>query len=137
VNSPDLSEPEPSLGSSSWLSRQRAAGLHNRTIWWQASHIKLSASPKGGWHDGLVKVRDVDPRDQAWELDEPSYRVYFHEPEGGSDEYEVSGADVVDVISWADAQRGVRTYVLYACVPRDGLGLVRLLGTDPNAQVRS
>ena len=84
-----------------------------------------------------MKVRDVDPLDQAWELDEPSYRVYFHEPEGGSDEYEVSGADVVDVISWADAQRGVRTYVLYACVPRDGLGLVRLLGTDPNAQVRS
>lgn len=29
-------------------------------------------------------------------------------------------------------QAGDRTIVLYACVPREGLGLVRLLGRVPN-----
>lgn len=79
-----------------------------------------------------MNVRSVDPRDQTWEVGRPSYRAYFHDAGGASDEYQVSGADVVEVIDWAESQKGERTYVLYACVPHDGLGLVRLLGTDPN-----
>ncbi|MGA3214833.1 MAG: hypothetical protein ABSD97_03985 [Acidimicrobiales bacterium] len=79
-----------------------------------------------------MKVRRVDPRDQTWGVDQPSYRVYFHDPRGASDEYEVNGADVVKVLAWAEAWRAGRTFVLYACVPHDGLGLVRLVGTDPN-----
>lgn len=75
----------------------------------------------------------VDPRDQTWEVDRPSYRVYFHDADGASDEYEVTGADVDEVIAWAEDQRGSRTYVLYVCVASDGLGLLRLAGTDPNA----
>ena len=37
-----------------------------------------------------------------------------------------------EVIAWAEATAAGRTFVLYACVPHDGLGLVRLMGTDPN-----
>lgn len=79
-----------------------------------------------------MDIRNVDPRDQTWEVGEPSYRVYFHDAAGASDEHELSGADVAEVIAWAERQRGERTYVLYACVAHDGLGLVRLAGSDPN-----
>lgn len=80
-----------------------------------------------------MDVRTVDPRDQAWELDAPRYRVYFHNAVGASDEYEVSHADANEVIAWADSHQGSRAYVLYVCVSHDGLGLVRLAGSDPNA----
>jgi hypothetical protein len=80
-----------------------------------------------------MDTREVDPRDQTWETRDPRYRVYFHDQEGASDEYEVGGASgVAEVLAWAEAARGDRTFVLYACVPRDGLGLVRLHGTDPS-----
>lgn len=77
-----------------------------------------------------MQVNRVDPRDQTWEVDQPRYRVHFHEANGTSDEYEVAGADVDQVIAWAEAHRRERTYVLYVCVPADGLGLVRLAGVD-------
>lgn len=81
-----------------------------------------------------MDTRKVDPRDQTWELDQPTYRVYFHDARGASDEYELKDADVVDALTWAENQRADRTFVLYACVPSDGLGLVRLHGSDPNAR---
>lgn len=76
--------------------------------------------------------RGIDPRDQTWEIKSPKYRVYFHDANGASDEYEVEGADVPEVLAWAESRRGERTFVLYVCVPHDGLGLVRLHGSDPN-----
>jgi hypothetical protein len=80
-----------------------------------------------------METRSVDPRDQTWELSDPVYRVYFHDEHGTSDEYELSGAaSIADVLAWAGATRGDRTFVVYACVPQDGLGLVRLHGSDPN-----
>ena len=80
-----------------------------------------------------MDTRGVDPRDQTWETSNPRYRVYFHGQQGAADEYEVEGASgVAEVLAWAEAARGDRTFVLYACVPRDGLGLVRLHGKDPN-----
>lgn len=81
-----------------------------------------------------MDIRAVNPRDQTWELDQPSYRVYFHDANGASDEYELRDGDVVDVLTWAQDQRAGRSFVLYACVPGDGLGLVRLQGRDPNAR---
>ncbi len=83
-------------------------------------------------HDFQMEVRTVDPRDQTWQLLHPAYRVYFHDDQGASDEYEVTGGDVTELIDWASSKRAGRSYVLYACVPRNGLGLVRLAGTDPN-----
>ena len=81
-----------------------------------------------------MDIRSVDPRDQTWELDQPRYRVYFHDADGASDEYELHGGDVVDVLTWAQAQRAGRSFVVYVCVPGDGLGLVRLQGSDPNTR---
>ena len=62
-----------------------------------------------------VHVAPIDPRDQSWEVPQPAYRVYFHNARGASYEYEVSGADVRSVLEWAEAEKGDRTYVLYAC----------------------
>ena len=80
-----------------------------------------------------MEIIPVDPRDQTWEDASPRYRVYFVEG-SASDEYEIRGApDVGSVIDWADADRAARPYVLYARVDRgDGLGLLRLAGSDPN-----
>ncbi|WP_162606141.1 hypothetical protein [Jiangella aurantiaca] len=44
------------------------------------------------------------------------------------------GADVHEVIEWAERERGERTYTLYVCVRAEGLGLVRLAGTDPTGR---
>lgn len=79
-----------------------------------------------------MQIKPIDPRDQTWEQDQARYRVYFWAGTA-SDEWEVSGADVHEVLNWAESRRGDRTYTLYACVPVDGLGLVRLAGVDPTA----
>jgi hypothetical protein len=54
-----------------------------------------------------------------------------HDFKSTFDDYELESADVAEALAWAEAERGGRTFVVYACVPRDGLGLVRLHGTDP------
>lgn len=79
-----------------------------------------------------MDIRPVNPRDQTWEVAAPAYRVYFHETDGSSDEHELTGSDVGEVLAWADARSAGRSYVIHACVDRDGLGLVRLAGHDPN-----
>ena len=79
-----------------------------------------------------MEILGVDPRDQRWECDSPTYRVYFYEGTA-SDEYEVRGAqDVHTVIRWAENDSAQRPYVLYVRVDQDGLGLVRLAGRDPD-----
>jgi hypothetical protein len=52
-----------------------------------------------------------------------------------SEEFEVTGADVGEVIAWAEATAGEdRTYTLYVLVGHgDDKGLIRLAGQDPNA----
>jgi hypothetical protein len=88
-------------------------------------------------HDPLVKVSAVDPRDQTWELSADRFRVYFwssprHPESWVSDEWEVESSDVREVVAWADSHRSARgDYVLYAVAPFDGLGLIKLAGTDP------
>jgi hypothetical protein len=85
-----------------------------------------------------VRSRAVDPRDTRWEVDNPAYRVYFFEPERGdppgswqSDEYEITEADVAEVLTWAKADG--RVFVLYVLAAGgDGPGLIRLVGADPN-----
>lgn len=79
-----------------------------------------------------MEIRTVDPRDQEWVIPDPKYRVYFFDSKGASDEYELEGADVAEVLEWAETERGDRTFVLYACVPHDRSGLLRLAGHDPN-----
>ncbi len=74
----------------------------------------------------------VDPRDQRWEIGQPNCRVYSHTVNGSSDERELTGSDVDEVIARAEAHAAGRIFVLYACVLHAGLCLVRLLGRDPD-----
>ena len=86
-----------------------------------------------------MQVKGVDPRDQKWERDSPTYRVYFWERTGTSDlsgwrsdEWELSAADVDEVLSWADEHADGRLVNVWL-VHNDahGLGLIRLMGRDP------
>ncbi len=79
----------------------------------------------------VMEITTIDPRDQSWEVDRPDYRVYFFDS-GASIEYELRGADVPEVLRWAETQCRGRLFVIYVCVRTGGgLGLVRLFGTDP------
>ncbi|MFE0174606.1 hypothetical protein ACFWZ2_20000 [Streptomyces sp. NPDC059002] len=86
-----------------------------------------------------MHVRGVDPRDTAWEHDDAVYRAYFWDKaQGASDEYEVTGADVEEVLAWVRARAAGTgsAYTLYARVMDGGRpGLVRLGGVagDPFA----
>jgi hypothetical protein len=88
-----------------------------------------------------MQVTGIDPRDVRYELDEPHYRVHFIEPVGSSDEYHRAGArDVAEVLDWAKANAGDRTYVVYVFADLGPGGeepsLIRLLGRDPNEAPR-
>lgn len=89
-----------------------------------------------GWlrHPGRMKVEGVDRRDAEWEVEAPAYRVYFY-GDGGSyaDEYQLTDADVDEVLSWAQERADGRVYVVYVVRDERGsLGLIRLAGRDPN-----
>jgi hypothetical protein len=88
-----------------------------------------------------MRVQPVDPRDTRWEVDHPAYRVYFWQqgsrPGAGwtGEEWQTEGADVQEVLTWADADELRRPYIVYVCCERDGVpGLIRLCGTDPTVQ---
>jgi hypothetical protein len=84
-----------------------------------------------------VQIHGVDPRDTRWERYAPAYRVYFWDG-GSSDEYEITDADVPEVLAWAEtqAQRTNRTYVLWLRHEdrHDGPGLIRLAGWEQPSQ---
>jgi hypothetical protein len=95
-----------------------------------------------------MQAQPVDPRDERWGVSKPAYRVYFWErltPDPAnnawrSDEWRLGGADVDEVLNWAQARAAGRQFVVYVeatCAQPDGLGLVRLLGADPTEPVRS
>jgi len=80
-----------------------------------------------------LNAQGVDPRDTRWEVDRPSYRVYFWEP-GLSDEWQLTDADDVrEVMAWAEANANGRQFVVYvAAEDRDQPGLIRLFGVEPD-----
>ena len=71
----------------------------------------------------------IDPRDGVTEVDFPAYRVYFSDSHGAPEEWQLTGSrSVLEVVEWADAEVGQRSYRLYAEWPLStGVGLVRLL----------
>jgi hypothetical protein len=88
-----------------------------------------------------MHVQPVDPRDTRWEVTQPAYRVYFWQRGGhwgagwASEEWQAEGADVHEVLAWADADETHRPYALYVCCECNGMpGLIRLLGSDPTAR---
>lgn len=42
-------------------------------------------------------------------------------------------ANVDELLAWAGRFAEGRTFVVYVCVPRDGLEIIQLIGRDPNA----
>jgi hypothetical protein len=107
-----------------------------------------------------IEIVGVDERDSNWEDDRPRFRVYFQRtlgepgaesraeerspsPIGGwTATYDVTGADVVQVIDWAQRQAGPSLVYSIALVrderdvaiahPGRGRGLVWLVGIDGN-----
>lgn len=94
-----------------------------------------------------IEIKQVDERDSSWEDANPRFRVYFHgsgpdSTHGWTDTYDITGADVLQVIDWAQRQAGqVLTYAI-ALVrddeaaelrnPGHGRGLIWLVGCDGN-----
>jgi hypothetical protein len=79
-----------------------------------------------------MKVELVDPRDQTLQVADPAYRVYFW-TEGGSvkEEWELSGADLDEVLEWIPSHSRGRSYSLWAVTRRPGeVCLIRLQGMD-------
>ncbi|WP_017934736.1 hypothetical protein [Nocardioides sp. Iso805N] len=94
-----------------------------------------------------VHIEQVDERDSNWENDEPRFRVYLHgsgdsSTYGWTDTYDITGADVLQVIDWAQKQAGDSLTYAVALVyddnaedernPGRGRGLVWLVGMDGN-----
>jgi hypothetical protein len=101
---------------------------------------------------GGVEILAVDERDGGWEHDCPRFRVYLHgsaetSTAGWTDTYDVTGADVMQVIDWAQRQAaGSLTYAVALVYddeaqeqrnPGDGRGLVWLVGMDGNDAPRN
>lgn len=94
-----------------------------------------------------MEVRQVDERDSSWEDPAPRFRVYLHgsgpdSTPGSTDTYDITGADVLQVIDWAQRRAGDTLTYAVALVrddpaqevlnPGHGRGLVWLVGTDGN-----
>jgi hypothetical protein len=91
----------------------------------------------GRWDADQVKVEAVDPRDTTWEDYHPVFRVYFWREVHGwsSDEYEVTNADVAEVLDWAWSQlpaKGTEFAVYLRRWEAHEPGLVLLVGRDPS-----
>lgn len=97
-----------------------------------------------------MRVTQVEERDSGWEDDRPRFRVYLHgsgeaSTGGWTDTYDITGADVLQVIDWAQRQAGGRLTYAVALVhddadeerrnPGHGRGLVWLVGMDGNAHL--
>src|SRR4051812_5846008 len=100
-----------------------------------------------------IEIQAVDERDSSWEVTLPGpgggprFRVYLHgsgidTTQGATWTYDVTGADVLQVIDWAQRQAGDRLTYAVALVYDDaererlesgyGRGLVWLVGMDGN-----
>jgi hypothetical protein len=65
-----------------------------------------------------MRLLPVDERDSSWEISNPRFRVYLHgsgeeSTIGWTGTYDVTGADVLQVIDWAQRQAaGQLTYAV-------------------------
>lgn len=97
-----------------------------------------------------IRIVAVDERDSGWEDDRPRFRVDLHtggetSALGSTATYDVTGADVLQVIDWAQRQAGEDQVYAVALVrdePRrdpsgTGRGLVWLVGRDGNDDART
>ncbi len=115
--------------------------------------MPLSARSWQGDEVAEIEIELVDERDSSWEVGPrgqgigPRFRVYLHSSgaettHGTTWTYDVTGADVLQVIDWAQRQAGDRPTYAVALVgddaererldPGHGRGLVWLVGMDGN-----
>lgn len=81
-----------------------------------------------------VRVTSIDPRDQLWEDDAPAFRVHFWHDDSTSDEYELTEADIDEVLAWAHEHSRGRTITVWLVQREEsGVGLIRLAGVEPPA----
>lgn len=83
---------------------------------------------------GRMKAMTIDPRDQTSEFDAPTYRVFFWDEKGRSDEWELCEADLDEVLDWIGSQSAGRSHSLWV-VTGEGNKVThtRLRGMDPPA----
>ncbi|QCX26247.1 hypothetical protein [Nocardioides jishulii] len=96
-----------------------------------------------------IRIMGVDERDSAWEDEQPRFRVYFQYPgeQPSVDSmagmwtatYDVTGADVLQVVDWAQRRAGDELVYSVALVldrphrfPGDERGLLWVVGMDAN-----
>lgn len=97
-----------------------------------------------------VAITPVDERDSSWEDAHPRFRVYLHgsgesQTAGWTETYDITGADALQVVDWAQRRAGDRLTYAVALVVDDearettagGRGLVWLVGMDGNDQPAS
>jgi hypothetical protein len=97
-----------------------------------------------------IQIVQADERDSNWEHHVPRFRVYLHgsgeaETSGWTDTYDITGADVLQVLDWAQRQAGGSlTYAIALAYddeeqerlnPGRARGLVWLVGRDGNDDV--
>jgi hypothetical protein len=63
-----------------------------------------------------MQVLQVDERDSGWEDPDPRFRVYLHgsgatSTGGWTDTYDITGADVLQVIDWAHQGHRIRELI--------------------------
>lgn len=106
-----------------------------------ATWIQQVLFPVDGGHDVVVQAMPIDPRDQQWQSDSPAYRVFFWQSRGSgelsgweSEEWQLTEADVDEVLAWAGSRAAGRTMSIWVVhQDADGIGLIRLAGIDPTA----
>ncbi|WP_166878846.1 MULTISPECIES: hypothetical protein [unclassified Salinibacterium] len=82
-----------------------------------------------------MQARTIDPRDQTTEVVDPAYRVFFWTGME-CEAWELSEADLDEVLSWIAANSAGRMHSLWAVTRSLGeVELVRLRGFDPTAPV--
>lgn len=86
-----------------------------------------------------MRTELVDPRDQTTQVNDPTYRVYFWADDGGAkEEWELSGADLHEVLKWIPTQAKGRSYSLWATTRSPGdVCLIRLQGIDLDTDTES
>lgn len=92
-----------------------------------------------------MDIVQVDEREGTWEDPEPKFRVYLHGvvDEAGpwsTDTYDLTGADALQVIDWAQRQAGdqcVYSIALVGVDVRGMRGLTWLVGRDGNDYPRT
>lgn len=79
-----------------------------------------------------MRARTIDPRDQTSQVDDPTFRIYFWTDGGGAkEEWELSEADLDEVLAWIPSHANGRAHSLWAVTREAGdVCLIRLRGID-------